>query len=844
MKKTHYTKSVTLLYLFGILSYMLMFFVFITRGELNCFLTDDNAMQWEPMIRASFDELFSTGKIPYIDLYQFKGYDIYMEGYYGQSNPLMFICYCLSRFIFSFRLSVTSIYVILSAILGVMSMFWLLRECSVKHSTMILTLFGYASCSFFYLYAFYYFTFNNYWFIPFLIWSIIRVRDTRSAWFIPGIILAFSLLLGHVQYTFYYCIVYGIITIMLSLRSNKPKMILSAFTNAAIFVVLSLPNLMTQMKAGKLREFVLGKNPSEFFTYDIDPYCLFVPQIAQRLFGCSEPENRENYQLYIGMGIFSILAFLLFIPLIASFFNDFGKWFSNQKKIQKLIEDTTQKSSPKEIKLLKYLIMSLLLLFTVENALYFYLDTYLSIVEFTAVYALITLGCVLLSVLGKSDFMLSSRFLKILASIYMLCNPFQFTILAIFYTLYLCKKRRIKEVSPVHSMAWAAMAAALFFLFFSMGRKTPVGSLLSVVPVISGFRFLYKCGFIFIPLLFFVGAVKLDSLKLPERSLKRVRIASALLSLISIVNVFHFYGTDNHEYIRNSALSLTELNSYVEQTDKLVEEQNIDRNNYRYLTFINNQASVNFDYVYYSNTVALHKYTKNFATSNRLFSITGYDNSFSETSFEQSDHIISEINDNAMCQEISDLNSFWNNLKDEEYKEIFEKQMIDNSIRYVIVDKNDYITQKKFEELMDRCPKLSVSRTFDGLNGVMFYELDGVNPLVCSESGKQIDIDPKLSELKFTANFPAPENITLSFTYDSHYRLELTDSNGSKSLCTLTSNDDGYLRAQIPEGEYSAKLFYEDKLTETSLIFSLITHILMTLSYLIIITKKPCKLFN
>ena len=505
-----------------------------------------------------------------------------------------------------------------------------------------------------------------------------------------------------------------------------------------------------------------------------------------------------------------------------------------------------KKSSTKELRILKYLLVSILFLLLISKVITFYFERYVSAEMYALLYILAAsvcvLICVLASVLSKKDFMISFRFLKKLVILVTFSYPFLFTILAILYSCYLYKKHRIMEVSSVHSIAWGAMAAALFFVFFSMGTKTPVAMILSHIPVISGFRFLYKCGFIFIPLLFFVGAVVLDTMKLSGREIKSLSAVSIALSLISFVNLFSFFATDNHQYIRNSRLLLLpEMNAYVEQTDRLMEEQQIDRNNYRYISFADYSSYQKMDWAYYSNTVTFTRYTKNASTAIRFFSITGYDNSYSRTCFEQSDHIITKLGDFAMCQNIASPKDFFSSADEEEYKEIFEKQMIDNAVKYVIAGKYDISTQQKFEELIDRCEKLSILRKFDGLDGTMFYELDGVDQLVSTASGKQIDLDPGLSELKFTTDLDTPENITLSFTYDSRYRLALTDANGRQSFCPLTENEDGYLQAEIPEGIYSARLFYKDDMTEISMVFSLVTYILMILAYICTITRKSMK---
>ena len=99
-----------LLWFFGIFFYSIVVFCILLAKNVDSFYSDDNAMQWGPVARPAFDRLFETGRIPYWDFYQYKGIDIFSSGYYGLTNPFMYISYFISRFIFSYSVDMLTIY--------------------------------------------------------------------------------------------------------------------------------------------------------------------------------------------------------------------------------------------------------------------------------------------------------------------------------------------------------------------------------------------------------------------------------------------------------------------------------------------------------------------------------------------------------------------------------------------------------------------------------------------------------------------------------------------------------------------------------------------------------------
>ena len=148
-----------------------------------------------PVIRAGFDQIFSGKGIPYWNFYQYKGLDIFSSGYYGFLNPFMYISYAISRFLFGFRIETLVIYEWLMYWLGLLCMYVLLSNLKLQHDTVWISLFAYSVPTIFFSHAYYYFTFNNFFFVPFLVWILFRTRGRRHMFVVPGIMLAFSLLM-------------------------------------------------------------------------------------------------------------------------------------------------------------------------------------------------------------------------------------------------------------------------------------------------------------------------------------------------------------------------------------------------------------------------------------------------------------------------------------------------------------------------------------------------------------------------------------------------------------------------------------------------------------------------
>ena len=122
-------------------------------------------------------------------------------------------------------------------------------------------------------------------------------------------------------------------------------------------------------------------------------------------------------------------------------------------------------------------------------------------------------------------------------------------------------------------------------------------------------------------------------------------------------------------------------------------------------------------------------------------------------------------------------------------------------------------------------------------------ELDGVNP-ICSYGGsEELPLETSLDELSFHTDFSNPETVTISMTYNPHYIIRLTDTNGNVTEIKPTESKSGYNEAEIPAGSYDVEFTYKNNVMDAAVILAIIT-ILLTAAAIttVSISKKDSDL--
>lgn len=234
----------------------------------NAFMADDNATQFYPVIDKVFEGFIKTGRLACYDFFQMKGMLIGDEGYYGQTNPVMFVSWLFSKYVIPYFDGVT-MYGIVCVIIGNLGWNCLFRRMGYSFPKRILTITMESTVSAFIWFSYWYFVYSSYIVIPVLLMIMYRIltEEKKSLFFLGGLALFFSLTLGNVQYTFYHYMIFGIILLLGILLSRQYKKLRYLVSNVVVGVLLSAPLLLLQLNAAGRRNAFIDEN--EFFSYNV-----------------------------------------------------------------------------------------------------------------------------------------------------------------------------------------------------------------------------------------------------------------------------------------------------------------------------------------------------------------------------------------------------------------------------------------------------------------------------------------------------------------------------------------------------------------------------------------------
>lgn len=90
------TSLYTLSDLLAVIGIPLLIFWYISNGNENVFLYDDNHAQWLPVINNAFRSLLETGKLNFFDMHIMNGENLLDTGIYSLLNPIMLLAYATS----------------------------------------------------------------------------------------------------------------------------------------------------------------------------------------------------------------------------------------------------------------------------------------------------------------------------------------------------------------------------------------------------------------------------------------------------------------------------------------------------------------------------------------------------------------------------------------------------------------------------------------------------------------------------------------------------------------------------------------------------------------------------
>ena len=823
-----------------IVLYSILFFAVILSKNRSSLYVDDNILQWGPVINKAFDNIFSGKGIPYWNFYQYKGINIFSSGYYGLLNPFMYVSYAISHYLLNGFLETLIVYEIIMYMLGNLMMYKILRTLNLKRSTIIIAMLTYSTSVIFFLFSFYYFTFNNYFFMPFLMWTFIQTNSKRIRYFIPGIVLAFSLLMGHVQFSCYYVMVYCIFQVVASVQKKKLKELVPLMTNLMIFIGLSSGIIIGSMKVSGDRSLILSGNEG-FFDLSVAISNIFKP-ICIVLFN-NKTISYGNYMNYIGLGFFAWFCLLYAASAIKTLYT------KTECGIQLAVSKLTShgKISNKS----RLLLYGILYFASVRAAVYYLFEQYhYSPIADAVIVILIAISvvCLLVHDQKTNTHYMTSHKLRAGCVLFLILL---FLVLKLDFVLYLAaivcyihffiKGKGQNKYNESEKLMHIFLFAAVFFVIMAEGSGHGIADILGHLPFISEFRFLYKYSFIYVPLIIVTGAYKLDSMK---KYYKPVIIASLVSVIFSFVAILYFMLSGTHNFINNKHYDYWDYKNIKPEVESLLYENHIDHN-YRFLT-IGKIYKDNMTYsnnpVEYSSKICFYGFTKNICTEYGLFSLNGYDNIFSKKGFDQSNAIMKDIStEGMMCNMVASPLSYLQYMKEPEWINKFEDQMISNGVKYVLVDKNSPKAIEAFTKVIEKCPKLTISTVRDWTRGMELIEIDGVSPICSYGDNIEIPIKADLDTLNFDADFAKDTEIVVSMTYVDNYKLTLYQDGRSVGDAKLTETSDGYISAVIPKGNYTVQLSYENKGMDITVLIAIFTTIITSAATIYLFLDKSPK---
>lgn len=395
---------------------------------------------------------------------------------------------------------------------------------------------------------------------------------------------------------------------------------------------------------------------------------------------------------------------------------------------------------------------------------------------------------------------------------------------------------------PHEKKTMAGCVAALLF-FLSLMSGGAAAGILSVTPVVRNFRYLFKAVFPAAPLAvltlaYIAGARSREnsagsressagshescegSVAGHEGSAQRFRSAAALLAAVyACVGVVN--ACDTVKSVRDLFDMRIEGDFAEEKEEALsaLAAADVDGKNYRTAAFLQFQG-VNDECFDQSRNL-----TKNFATAVGVFSLAGYEIAMPESRMEMFDAVYSETEYFTRYANADTLENFSLNLLQEPEK--VQRQLIDNSVRYLLLDKTSLADNRlvreregfrfqkdRREEVIAALQTLSdirVERVCPFNDHYDLVEIDGVNSLCMDATGCMIPLaDENMQTLSFAAQ--AAQDYILSFAWDPHLKAFMTEADGTVRPLPVEKTDNGNIRISTPESAGRVTLTWKDPL--------------------------------
>lgn len=370
------------------------------------------------------------------------------------------------------------------------------------------------------------------------------------------------------------------------------------------------------------------------------------------------------------------------------------------------------------------------------------------------------------------------------------------------------------------------IVAMLCFLSF-MGEGF-VALVLSRMPVIRNFRYLFKAIFIIAPLINVLSAFAIAQSK---GKLKKVVVVLTVLCVCAgICNAYYTVQEAEDLFDMRIDGSFDEERTYAV---KMLEGQNVDYKNYRTATFFK-YAGVNDECFDISNNL-----TKNFATGIGAFSLAGYEIATPAKRLKEFDAIYSQSEFFAVYAGADTMENLYFSLLEQPKR--IQNQLIDNGVRYLLLERSDseqnlmvmnrerQVVNKDYEEaiieVIENMSEINVERVSRLNQNYDLVELSEVNSLCMNEGKERI---PLSDENMQTLSFEAEESgiYYLAFSYDSHLKAYLEKKDGTKERLIVEDVDNGTIAIDTNNMSGKVIVTYENALCCMGFLWEIVVSIL------------------
>lgn len=366
-----------------------------------------------------------------------------------------------------------------------------------------------------------------------------------------------------------------------------------------------------------------------------------------------------------------------------------------------------------------------------------------------------------------------------------------------------------------HEKKTIAGCTGALLVFLSLMNSGAVARILSVMPVVSNFRYLFKAIFLAVPLAvlilaYLVGAAdrkrgvdshgnKTAASESEAGWLRGVAVFWAVVVVgISVVNACDTVKLVRHMFDMRIE---GEFSREKEEALSTISAVGLDGKNYRTVAFFK-FPGVNDECFDPSSNL-----TRNFPTAVGIFSLAGYEMATEKNRLEMFDAVYSGTESYAAFANADTMEKFYQNLRQNPEK--VQRQMTENGVRYLLLDRTTLADNKlaqdwkniRYEKYwredivvtLRMLPGLRVERVCSFNDHYDLVELAGTNSLCMDGEGRMIPLtDENMQTLSFDAQ--AAQDYTLSFAWDRRLRASVAERDGTVRPLPVEETENGNIR--------------------------------------------------